>query len=191
MNMKYMGASSYVIGIKIFRDIHNGILGMSQETYINRVLERFRMKDCSPSVAAIVKGDRFNLNQCPKNDFENEEMKNTPYAVVVGSIMYVQVCTKPDITFLVSMLGRYQSNPSMDHWRAAKKVLGYLQGTKEYMLMYRRMDNLEIIGYSNSNFTGCVDSRKSTSGYIFHVCRWSCIMEKCEVDFDSYFHYGG
>ena len=55
MNMKYMGASSYVIGIKIFRDIHNGILGMSQETYINRVLERFRMKDCSPSVVAIMK----------------------------------------------------------------------------------------------------------------------------------------
>ena len=42
-------------------------------------------------------------------------MKNIPYAVVVGSIMYVQVCTKPDITFLVSMLGRYRSNPSMDH----------------------------------------------------------------------------
>ena len=55
----------------------------------------------------------------------------------------------------------------MDHWRAAKKVLRYLQGTKENMLMYRRMDNLEIIGYSVSDFDGCVDSHKSTSGYIF------------------------
>ena len=136
-DMKDMGANSYVIGIKIFRDRHNGILGLSQETYINRVLERFRMKDCSPSVAPIVKGDRFNLNQCPKNDFKNEQMKNIPYASVVGSIMYVQVCTRPDIDFVVSMLGRYQSNPGMDHWRATKKVLRYLQGTKEYMLMYR------------------------------------------------------
>ena len=55
----------------------------------------------------------------------------------------------------------------MDRWRAAKKVLRYLQGTKENMLMYRRMDNLEIIGYSDSDFDGCVDSHKSTSGYIF------------------------
>ena len=61
-DMKDMGDASYVIGIKIFRDRHNGILGLYQETYINRVLERFRMKDCLPSIAPIVKGDRFNLN---------------------------------------------------------------------------------------------------------------------------------
>ena len=107
-DMKDMGVASYVIGIKIFRDKHNGILGPSQEAYINRVLKRFRMKDCSPSVVPIVKGDRFNLNQCPKNDFEKEQMKNIPYALVVGNIMYVQVYTRPDIAF-VSMLGRYQS----------------------------------------------------------------------------------
>ena len=72
------------------------------------------MKDCSPSVAPIMKGDRFNLNQCPKNDFENEQMKNISYASVVGSIMYVQVYTRPDMEFSISMLGRYQSNPR-DH----------------------------------------------------------------------------
>ena len=102
-DMKDMGAASYVIGIKIFRDRHNGILGMSQETYVNRVLERFRMKDCSQSVAPIVKGDRFNLNQCHKNDFENGQMKSIPYALVVGSIMYVQAYTRPDIAFVVRM----------------------------------------------------------------------------------------
>ena len=72
------------------------------------------MKDCSPSVAPIMKGDGFNLNQCPKNDFEKEQMKNISYASVVGSIMYVQVCTRPDMGFSISMLGRYQSNPG-DH----------------------------------------------------------------------------
>ncbi|KAL4376734.1 hypothetical protein GQ457_02G021410 [Hibiscus cannabinus] len=166
-DMKDMGDASYVIGIKIHRDRHKGILGLSQETYINKVLERFRMKDCSPSVAPIVKGDKFNLNQCPKNEFEREQMKNIPYASVVGSLMYAQVCTRPDIAFAVGMLGRYQSNPGIDHWRAAKKVLRYLKGTKEYMLTYKRSDHLEVIGYSDSDFAGCVDSRKSTSGYIF------------------------
>jgi hypothetical protein len=60
--MKDMGEASYVIGIKIHRDRFQGILGLSQETYINKVLERFRMNDYTPSVAPIVKGDRFNLN---------------------------------------------------------------------------------------------------------------------------------
>ncbi|KAL4340139.1 hypothetical protein GQ457_08G024220 [Hibiscus cannabinus] len=166
-DMKDMGDASYVIGIKIHRDRHKGVLGLSQETYINKVLERFRMKDCSPSVAPIVKGDKFNLNQCPKNEFEREQMKNIPYAYVVGSLMYAQVCTKPDIAFAVGMLGRYQSNPGIDHWRAAKKVLRYLKETKEYLLTYKRSDHLEVVGYSDSDFAGCVDSRKSTSGYIF------------------------
>jgi len=114
-----------------------------------------------------MKGDRFSLNQCPKNDIEKEQMKNIPYASAVGSLMYAQVCTRPDIAFVLEMLGRYQSNPGLDHWRAAKKVMRYLQGTKDYMLMYKRTDNLDVIGYSDSDFASCIDSRKSTSGYIF------------------------
>ena len=81
--------------------------------------------------------------------------------------MYAHVCTRPDISFVVGMLGRYQSNPGTDHWRAAKKILRYLQGTKGYILMYRWTDELEVIGYSDSDFAGCVDSQKSRSGYIF------------------------
>lgn len=94
-------------------------------------------------------------------------MKNIPYASAVGSLMYAQVCTRPDIAFTVGILGRYQSNPGLDHWKAAKKVMRYLQGTKDYMLMYRQTDNLEVIGYSDLDFASCVDSRKSTSEHIF------------------------
>ena len=94
-------------------------------------------------------------------------MKNIPYASVVRSLMYAQVCTRPDIAYAVGVLWRYRSNPGMDHWRAAKKVIRYLQGTKDYMLMYRQTDILDVIGYSDADFAGCVDSRKSTSGYIF------------------------
>ena len=56
--------------------------------HINKVLERFRMKDCSPSIAPILKGDRFNLDWCMKNDLEWEQIKNIPYASIVGSLMY-------------------------------------------------------------------------------------------------------
>ena len=73
------------------------------------------MKYCSPSPAPIVKGDRFSLDHCSKNNFEREQMKNIPYASVVGSLMYARVCTKTDIAYVVRVLGRYQSNPGIDH----------------------------------------------------------------------------
>ena len=94
-------------------------------------------------------------------------MQDIPYASIVGSLMYAQVCTRPDISFAVGVLGRYQSNPGIEHWKAAKKVLRYLQGTKSHMLTYRHSDQLEVIGYTDSDFGGCEDSRKSTSGYVF------------------------
>ena len=95
-------------------------------------------------------------------------MEAIPYASVVGSLIYVQTCTRPDISFAVGMLGRYQSNHGLDYWKAAKKVLRYLKGTKDHMPTYRRSGHLEVIGYMDSDFAGCVDTRKSTLGiYIF------------------------
>ena len=122
------------------------------------------MKHCSSIAAPIVKGEKFSLDQCPKNELERKEMDSIPYASLVGSLMYAQVCTRPDIAFIVGMLGRYQSNPGKDHWKAAKRVLRYLQGTKDYRLTYKQSDYLEAVGYYNLDFTGYVDSSKSTLG---------------------------
>ena len=89
------------------------------------------------------------------------------------------------------MLGRYQSNPGIDHWKAAKKVMRYLQGTKDYMLMYRWTDNLEVIGYSDSDYAGCIDSRKINFKICLYASQWSCFLEKRKANFDCNFHYGG
>jgi hypothetical protein len=169
--MKDLGDASYVIGIEIHRDRKQRILGLSQKAYIEKVLERFHMKDCKASVAPIVKGEKLSKNECPQNTLEHEQMKGIPYASAIGSLMYAQVCTRPDIGFAVGLLGRYQSNPGLGHWRAAKKVMRYLQGTKDYKLTYRHTDHLEVVGYSDSDFAGCVDTRKSTSGYIFLLAK--------------------
>ena len=125
------------------------------------------MDKCSAGIVPIQKGDKFSLNQCPKNELERKQMEQIPYASIVGSLMYAQTCTRPDISFAVGMLGRYQSNPGIDHWKPTKKVLRYLQGMKDRMLTYRRSDHLEVIGYLDSDFSGCVDYRKSTFGYLF------------------------
>ncbi|XP_057965380.1 secreted RxLR effector protein 161-like [Malania oleifera] len=71
-------------------------------------------------------------------------MKDVPCASVVGSLMYAQMCTRPDISFAVGMLRRYQSNPGMIHWKATKKVLRYLQGMKDYKLVCRRYKKVHI-----------------------------------------------
>ena len=74
--------------------------------------------------------------------------------------MYTQACTCPNIAFIVSVLGRYLSDPGQSHLKAAKKVLRYLQGTKDLMLTYRYTDTIEVIGFSYFDYSGCVDDKK-------------------------------
>ena len=83
------------------------------------------------------------------------------------------MCTRPDIAYVVGVLGIHQSNLGIDQWKVAKKVMIYLQGIKNYMLMYRNTKNLEVIGYSNIDSAGCMDSRKSTSSYVFMLASGS------------------
>ena len=112
-------------------------------------------------------GDSFGKFQCPKKQYEIDQMKAVPYALAVGSLQYAQVCTRPDLAFVTGVLDRYQSNPGIEHWKMAKKALRYAQGTKDLMLTYKRSDCLEIRGYSDADFAGDKDDRKSTSGYVF------------------------
>jgi len=77
-----------VIGLEIFRERSQGLLSLSQKSYINKVLERFRMDKCSASLVPIQKEDKFSLMQYPKNDLEHKQMENIPYASIVGSFLY-------------------------------------------------------------------------------------------------------
>jgi hypothetical protein len=115
----------------------------------------------------LAMSDKFSEAQCPKNQLELDEMKDIPYASVVRSLMYAQVYTRPNLAFATGMFGRYQKNPGNVHWIGIKKALHYCLGTKDIMLTYRRSDKLELVGYIDADFAGCVDSRKSTSGYIY------------------------
>ena len=105
------------------------------------------MQLCSSSKAPIVKGDRFSKDLCPHNDIERDQMKAVPYSSIMGSLMYAQVCTRPDIAFVVGVLGKYLSNPGQNHWKAAKKNLRYLQGAKDLILTYWHTNTLEVVGF--------------------------------------------
>jgi hypothetical protein len=112
------------------------------------------------------KGDKLGTFQYPKNKYESDQMKSIPYASAVGSLMCAQVCSRPDIAFITGLLGRFQTNPGLKHWEAIKKVMCYLQETKNIMLTYRKSIELKFVGYADADFAGG-DLRKSTSGYIF------------------------
>ena len=93
-------------------------------------------------------------------------MRGIPYASAVGSLIYAMLCTRLDIWFVVDMVNRYQSDPGEEHWTAVKHIFKYLRRTRNYMLVYHDQ-SLEPIGYTDFDFQFDIDSKKSTSGYVF------------------------
>ena len=93
-------------------------------------------------------------------------MRRVPYASVVVSLIYTMLCTRPEISYVVGIVSRYQSNPDKEHWIAIKHILKYLRRTRNYMLIYLGCD-LKPIGYTSSDFQSENDSRKSMFGSVF------------------------
>ena len=81
------------------------------------------MQDYKLGDTLITKGVKFSLNQCPKNDFEEKKLQKVSYASTVGSLIFAQFCTQPDITYVTGMLSKYLSNPRVNPWKSAKWVL--------------------------------------------------------------------
>lgn len=113
--MKDMNEFLYVPDIEIYRDRIKRALRLSQKAFIEKVLEKFKKKDYSPTVVPIIKGDKFRQKQYPQNNLKKEQMKNIPYAFVVGSLTYAQVCSRSDLAYIVGVLNRYQINPGLEH----------------------------------------------------------------------------
>lgn len=109
-------------------------------------------------------------------------MKKVPYASAVGSLMYVMVCTRPDITHAIGTVSKYLSNPGKEHWSAVKWILRYLHGTSDVKLSFGS-DIIELLGYSDSDMAGDMDSRRSTSGYLIMFAggavAWQSKLQKC------------
>ena len=94
-------------------------------------------------------------------------MKSVPYASAIGSIMYAMLCTRPDVCLAISLVGRYQSNPEVDHWRAVKNIPKYRKTTKDMFLIYGGDKELIVNGYVDASFDTDPDDSKSQTGYVF------------------------
>ena len=96
-------------------------------------------------------------------------MKSTPYAPTVGSLMYAMVATQPDISHAVGVIRRFMGNPGRSIWNTVKHVFRYLAGIKDHDILFRPNSTSGLVGYTDSDFAGYVDNRKSTTGYCFKL----------------------
>lgn len=166
-SMKDMGEAAYILGIKIYRDRSKRLIGLSQSTYIDKVLKRFKMQDSKKGNLPMLHGMALSKSQCPSSQKELEEMSRVPYASAVGSIMYAMLCTRPDVSYALSMTSRYQANPGQSHWVAVKNILKYLRRTKEMFLVFGGSEELRVTGYSDASFQTDKDDCRSQSGFVF------------------------
>src|SRR5665213_104855 len=101
---------------------------------------------------------------------QKSNMDKVQYASAVGSIMYAMICTRPDMSYALSVLSRYQSNPGDPHSQAVKNILKYLRRTMDQFLVFGGEDNgLVITGYTDASFQTCTDDFRSQSGYVFFL----------------------
>ncbi|BBN68957.1 transposable element gene [Prunus dulcis] len=157
-DMSDLGRMCYFLGIEV-KQTSNGVF-IGQKKYAQEILERFQMLDCNPVNNPIVPG--FKLTK----DFGGERIDSTYYKKIVGSLMYLSA-TRPDMMYVISLLSRLMEAPTILHFQAAKRVLRYLKGTTEFGVLYKRGKSRGLVGYSDSDFAGDLDDRKSTSGQVF------------------------
>ncbi|KAL5863382.1 hypothetical protein ACOSQ3_000896 [Xanthoceras sorbifolium] len=180
--MKDLGPAKQILGMRITRNRQNRRIWLSQERYVEKVLERFNMSKAKSVSSPLASHFKLNASQCPSSKEEKSEMSKVPYASVVGSLMYAMVCTRPDIAHAVGVVSRFLSNPGKEHWTAVKWILRYLRGTSSHCLCFGNCKPV-LEGYTDSDMAGDMDTRKSISGYLITFAggavSWQSRLQKC------------
>lgn len=145
-SMKDLGEAAYILGIRIYRDRSRRLIGLSQSTYVDKVLKRFNMNDAKKGFLPMSHGITLSKTQSPSTSDEQSRISAIMYASAVGSIMYAMLCTRPDVSYALSVRSRYQADPGESHWTAVKNILKYLRRTKDMFLVYGGEDELVVKG---------------------------------------------
>ncbi|KAM1823768.1 hypothetical protein FF1_025765 [Malus domestica] len=158
--MTDIGLMAYYLGIEVKQSEED--IFISQESYTNEILKKFKMHDCKPISTPVECGVKLT-----KHD-EGESVDPTFFKSLVGSLRYL-TCTRPDILYVVGLVSRYMENPTTTHLKTAKRILRYLKGTINFGLFYSSSSNYKLVGYSDSDWAGDSDDRKSTTGFVFFI----------------------
>ena len=158
--MTDLGLMKYFLGIQVKQS--PGQIFLSQEKYAEDLLQKFNMGNCKPMTTPMAVNEKLS-----KND-GMEKIDGAIYRSLVGSLIYL-THTRPDIVHAVSIVSRFMNEPSKSHFAAAKRILRYIKGTKSYGILYETEQDFKLTSFTDSNWAGCVDDRKSTSGYVFQL----------------------
>jgi hypothetical protein len=177
--MSDLGEIESYLGICITCDHSHKRLEIDQSGYLSDVLEHFGMADASPHNTPLPTGADEHLK---KFDGQATASDIKHYQSLIGSLLYLQIGMRPDISFAVSRLAQYAANPSSQHLRLAQYVLSYLVGTVDTCLVYDGASGDGLHGYSDSSLGDQADDRHSTSGYVFLLANgaisWSLRKQK-------------
>jgi len=165
--IKDVGENDYFLGMRVQQDLVAGTIKLTQRPYWEHVINRFDLTHVHPRNVPLPVGIILNNEMSPKTDSEKQQMVNKPYRPILGSVMWGQLATRPDLSFAVSLLSRFQANPGIEHWRALMHVVGYIKNTLDYGLTYSRDAELTPLAYVDADYGGCRDTKRSTSGYVF------------------------
>lgn len=171
-----LGDPSVFVGVQIQRDIKAGTISISQERMAHELVEKYGLGECKPKATP--------LSVAVKLSKEDGDLLDAAaareYRELVGSLLYLTCCTRPDLAQAVGALTRYTAAPTSAHWTAAKGVLRYLASTAPLGITFGRSSSSPsdvLIGYADANYGGDIDTRRSTTGYAFilfgGVVSWS------------------
>jgi len=165
--IKDVGESEYFLGMHVQQDLTAGTIKLTQRPYWEHVINRFNLTHVPLRNIPLPVGLVLDNNMCPQTDSEKQQMRDKPYRAILGSVMWGQLATRPDLSFAVSLLSRFQAAPGIDHWKALMHVVGYIKNTLDYGLTYRRDADLTPTAFVDADYGGCRDTRRSTSRYVF------------------------
>ena len=146
-----------ILNIKLLREGNGGVT-LVQSHYVEKILNRFGYSDCKSAPTP------YDPTELQKNQrITSDQLR---YSQIIGSLMYLASAMRPDISFAVSKLSRFVSNPGDEHWKALETVMRYLKGTTSYEIHYSGYPKV-LEGYSDSNWISDADDIKDISGYVF------------------------
>ena len=162
-DIKDMGKLHYFLGVRIAYP-GSGKIWIGQPAYTAEVMKRFQMENSKPIATPI--------DTCAKLTKATEDSKlfnQELYQSAIGSLLYLSTRTRPDIAYAVSNVAIFCPKPTMEHWKSIKHIMRYLNGTRNYGLLYDKEKVTDFIGYSDADWAGDLDDRRSTSGYLFKL----------------------
>ncbi|KAL0387727.1 UNVERIFIED_CONTAM: Retrovirus-related Pol polyprotein from transposon RE2 [Sesamum radiatum] len=158
--MSDLGLMHFFLGIEINQE-KEGIF-ICQRKYTETLLKKFKMESCKTVTTPLVTGEKY------QKEDGSQKVDGSMYRSLIGSLLYL-TATRPDIMFATCLLSRFMQSPSQVHYAAAKRILRYLRGTKDFGIWYKSTNDAKLVGYTDSDWAGSVDDMKSTSGYTFSL----------------------